>query len=95
MAGYQKPEFVLLDQLKKDGWSMHDMGEYESRLGEIATWCRQTLGNMLMIYDADIIDCCWHGTTLALPTADEPDRSLCVFAFKNEADYTMLKLKFG
>jgi hypothetical protein len=95
MAGYPNPEFEMLDQLRRDGWHLHDMAEYESKIFDVVEWCRQTLGNMLTMYDADVIDCRWHGATVSMPTADKPQRYMCIFAFKEEADYTMLRLRWA
>lgn len=95
MAGYPNPEFEMLDQLRRDGWSIYDMAEFEPNIMEIVTWCRETLGYMLTMYEADVIDCRWHGATVSMPTADEPDRYMCIFAFKDPADYTMLQLRWA
>ena len=84
-------EFNLFNQLVKDGWYVVDMAEYEPAISDIVTWCRTTLGPMMIMYDSDQ-DCVWHGGMLEMP----PGGSLkTLFAFRNEADYTMLRLKWA
>jgi hypothetical protein len=84
-------QFDMFDQLKNDDWYMVDMTEYQFKIFDIVTWCRDTLGPMLTIYDADIRNCRWHGGQVDTHVAGV----LMLFAFKDEADYTMLRLKFS
>jgi hypothetical protein len=88
-------QFEMFDQLRKDGWHIYDMKEYEPKIFDIVTWCRDTLGYMLVSYDLDIQDCRWHGGQVDVPNSGYPGNVMILFAFKNEADYTMLKLKFS
>ena len=89
MAGYQHSEYQLLDQLRKDGWTLQDMTQYERQIFKIVPWCRETFGDMLVIYDVDAWQCRWHGTTLKVG-----DRHLPIFAFKDPADLTLLQLRW-
>lgn len=84
-------QFDMFDQLKNDDWYMVDMTEYQFKIFDIVTWCRDTLGPMLVIYDAGIRNCRWHGAQVDTYGAGV----LMLFAFKDEADYTMLRLKFS
>lgn len=87
-----KREFDIIEQLHKDdGWYVHDMKEFGPKMFEVFDWCCDTIGPMLTVYDADIRDCRWHGARVDTYGAGV----LFLFAFKNEADYTMLKLKFA
>ena len=84
-------EFDLLDQLRKDGWYIVDMAEHEPNIRDIVKWCNEILGKMLIMYDLDYWVCRWHGGTIEV----SDNKLLTIFAFKSEADYTMLKLKFA
>lgn len=88
-------EFKLFDQLAMDGWSVYDMTEFEAKIFNIVDWCKTTLGPMLVIYDTDGHRCRWHAGMLELPDTGYPSTLKCLFAFKDPADYTMLKLKWS
>lgn len=90
MAGIASKQFEMFDQLVKDGWTVHNMAEYESKIFDVVEWCRQTLGPMLTMYEADIIDCRWHGGLVVMM-----EKPYTLIAFKDPADYTMLKLKWA
>lgn len=89
MAGYSNSEYALLDQLRKDGWTLQDMTQYERQIFKIVPWCRETFGDMLVIYDMDAWHCRWFGTTLKVS-----DQYLPIFAFKEAADLTLLQLRW-
>ena len=95
MATIPSKQFEMFDQLKSDGWHIVEMKEYEPKIFDVVTWCRNTLGPMLTVYDMDIRDCCWHGGQIEVPKESYPGGVLILFAFKDEADYTMLRLKFA
>lgn len=91
MAGMIKSEYRVLDDLRRDGWNLYDMAEYEPNIFKIADWCREQFGPMLINPELDW-GCEWHGTTLELP----PERRyFTIFAFKNPAHYTLLKLRWA
>ena len=84
-------EFEMFNQLHKDGWYIVDMAEHEPAIFDIVQWCRETLGPMMIMYDWDQ-DCVWHGGMIEM----YPGGGMkTLFAFRNPADYTMLKLKFA
>lgn len=89
MAGYIPSEYQLLDQLRRDGWTLQDMTAYEQQIFKIVPWCRETFGDMLVIYEADEWRCRWHGTTLKVS-----DNYVPIFAFKDPADLTLLQLRW-
>ena len=95
MARVASKQFEMFDQLRKDGWHIFDMKEYEPKIFDIATWCRDTFGYMLTVYDADWHNCCWHAAQVEVPNSGYPGDVMVLFAFKDPADYTMLKLKFA
>ena len=95
MARVASKQFKMFDQLRKDGWHIFDMKEYEPKIFDIATWCRDTFGYMLTVYDADWHNCCWHAAQVEVPNSGYPGDVMVLFAFKDPADYTMLKLKFA
>ena len=91
MVGIRTQQFDVIKQLREDGWYVYDMKEFEPKISEVVKWCRDTLGSMLVMYDMDVWNCRWHG-----PLVDTYGAGmLLLFAFKEEADYTMLKLKFA
>ena len=94
MARVASKQFEMFDQLRKDGWHIFDMKEYEPKIFDIVTWCRDTFGYMLTVYDADWHNCCWHAAQVEVPNSGYPGDVMILFAFKEESDYTMLKLKF-
>jgi len=91
MANNLHTAYGLLDQLRKDGWTMQDMSQYEHRIFQIVPWCRETFGDMLVIYDVDEWRCRWHGTTLKV----NDRQHLPIFAFKDPADLTLLQLRWA
>ena len=95
MARVASKQFEMFDQLRKDGWHIFDMKEYEPKIFDIVTWCRDTFGYMLTVYDADWHNCCWHAAQVEVPNSGYPGDVMVLFAFKDPADYTMLKLKFA
>ena len=95
MAGQIPQQFEMFDQLRRDGWHIFDMKEHEPKIFDIVEWCRDTLGNMLVMYDLDCYDCRWHGAQVEVPNSGYPGNVMVLFAFKDPADYTMLKLKFA
>ena len=90
MAGIASKQFEMFDQLRKDGWTIYDMAEFEPKIFDIVAWCRDTFGSMLVMYEADIINCRWHGGMVEMM-----EKPYTLFAFKDPADYTMLKLKWA
>jgi hypothetical protein len=95
MAGIATKQFEMFDQLRRDGWHIFDMKEYESKIFDVVDWCRDTLGSMLTVYDADFWNCRWHGAQVEVPNSGYPGNVMVLFAFKDPADYTMLRLKFA
>lgn len=89
MAGSPHSAYGILDQLRKDGWTLQDMTAYETQIFQIVPWCRETFGDMLVIYDLDQWRCRWHGTTIQVG-----DRHLPIFAFREAADLTLLQLRW-
>ena len=86
-----RPELKMFEQLADDGWYVVDMAEHEPKIFDIVEWCRETLGPMMIMYDLDW-NCNWHGGMLEM----YPGGGLkTLFAFRNAADYTMLRLKFA
>jgi len=94
MARVASKQFEMFDQLRKDGWHIFDMKEYEPKIFDVVDWCRGTLGSMLTVYDLDVWDCRWHAAQVEVPNSGYPGDVMILFAFKEESDYTMLKLKF-
>ena len=45
------PDFDLMDQLRRDGWQLYDMADFEPIIGPVTEWCRNTLGPMMVSYD--------------------------------------------
>lgn len=90
-----RTEFKLFEQLAKDGWYLVDMAQHEPAIFDIVMWCRDTLGPMLVMYDMDIWDRRWHAAQVEVPNSGYPGNVMILFAFKEAADYTMLKLKFA
>jgi hypothetical protein len=95
MAGITTKQIKMFDQLRRDGWHIFDMKEYESKIFDVVDWCRDTLGSMLTVYDADFWNCRWHGAQVEVPNSGYPGNVMVLFAFKDPADYTMLRLKFA
>jgi len=93
MAGYVPSEYQLLDQLRKDGWTLQDMSPYEKNMFHVVSWCRETFGDMLVIYEADEWRCRWHGSSVRLKY-EKGDKYLPIFAFKDPADLTLLQLRW-
>lgn len=91
MAGIRTDNFEMFEQLRQDGWYIYDMKPYDHKIFDVIAWCRESLGNMLTVYDADILSTRWHGSQVDTYGAG----IMLLFAFKDEADYTMLKLKFA
>ena len=89
------PEFDIMNQLRRDGWQLYDMAEFQPNIGPVTEWCRNTLGPMMVSYDYDQ-HCNWHGALVEMPGSQQGTAyHKCIFAFKNTADYTMLKLKWS
>ena len=84
-------EFEMFNQLHKDGWYLVDMAPHEPAIFDIVEWCRETLGPMMISYDLDW-DRVWHGGIIE-PYPGGGMKTL--FAFRNQADYIMLRLKFA
>lgn len=92
MAGMSPSiEFKMFEQLATDGWYVVDMAQHEPKIFDIVEWCRTTLGPMMISYDLDW-DRVWHGGIIEQYSGG-PLKTL--FAFRNTADYTMLRLKFA
>lgn len=88
MAGMKDPTLDILVQLNQEGWTVVDMNDYGPKIGEIANWCRENFGNMLINPDVDISR--WFGATVTTT-----DKQRVFFAFKDAADYTMLQLRWA
>jgi hypothetical protein len=89
MAGIFDPMLDMFLQLEKQGWTIVNMAEYEPNIAPIAAWCRNTLGDMLINPDVDVSR--WFGAVITY--GDNPAQ--CLFAFRDPADYTLLKLKWA
>lgn len=90
-----RKQFEMFEQLRQDGWHIFNMKEFEPRIFEVVTWCRDNLGPMLTIYDIDSYNCKWHGGQIEVHNTPYPGGVMTLFAFKDPADFTMLKLKFA
>jgi hypothetical protein len=89
MAGIPDPMLDMFLQLEKQGWTIVSMEEYKPNIGPIAEWCRNTLGDMLINPDVDVSR--WFGAVVAY----ENNQTQCLFAFRDPADYTLLKLRWA
>lgn len=83
------PVLKMLVELHRQGWTIIDMAEYEHNIAPIASWCRTTLGNMLINPDVDISR--WFGTTITF----ENGPPKCFFAFRDSKDYTLFLLRWS
>ena len=88
MAGIVDPMMDMLLALEKQGWTIVNMAPYEPNMQEIAHWCRQTFGDMLINPDVDIGR--WFGTMISYN-----EKMNVLFAFRDSADYTMLQLRWA
>jgi len=89
-------EFKMFDHLVElDGWTVYDMTEFETKIYGVVDWCKTTLGPMLVIYDIDRHHCRWHAAMLEVPNSGDLSTLKCLFAFKDPADYTMLRLRWA
>lgn len=88
MAGTD-PVLKMLVDLHQQGWTVIDMAEYEPNIASIASWCRTTLGDMLINPDVDISR--WFGAVIPFETGP----AKCFFAFRNPADYTLFQLRWA
>lgn len=88
MAGIPDPMLDMFLQLEEQGWLVVNMADFEPNIAAISAWCRNTFGNMLINPDVDISR--WFGAVIV-----HNHKAQCLFAFKDPADYTLLKLKWS